>query len=298
MSLVFMNRFSHYDAKTVQEATSLLSQYGDKARPIAGGTALLDILKRKYIPVPDVVINLKTIPGLDQIKEDGGALKIGALTKLTDLAASSVVQSKYKIIADAVAKISTPQLRNMGTVGGNLCQQVRCWYYRKTEFFCYRKGGPVCYQPGGDNRYGAIMEQKVCNAVVASDLAPVFTALNASLTVEGPSGSREVPIKDFYITLGTVLKPGEIITWVTIPEAPSKGSFEKFKVRKSWDFAVASAAVATTSKGTVAALGGVAPIIVSGTPDQVSAALGNATPLSMNKYKVQIAKTLLSNAMA
>jgi xanthine dehydrogenase YagS FAD-binding subunit len=298
MTLVFMSKFSHYDAKTVQEATSLLSQYGDKAKPIAGGTALLDVLKRKYLPVPDVVVNLKTIPGLDQITESGGALKIGALTRLTDLAESSVIKGKYQVIADTVAKISTPQLRNMGTVGGNLCQQVRCWYYRKAEFFCYRKGGPICYQPGGDNRYAAIMEQKVCNAITTSDLATVFTALNATLTIEGPSGSRDVPMKDFYVTLGNVLKPGEIVTWVNIPEAPSKASFQKSKVRQSWDFALASAAVATTSKGTIAALGGVAPVVVSGTPDEVSAALGNATPLSMNKYKIQIAKSLLSYAMA
>ncbi len=298
MSLVFMSQFSHYDAKTVQEATSLLSKYGDKAKPIAGGTALLDVLKRKYLPVPDVVVNLKTIPGLDQITASGGVLKIGALTTLTDLAESSVIKGTYQVIADTVAKISTPQLRNMGTVGGNLCQQVRCWYYRKAEFFCYRKGGPVCYQPGGDNRYAAIMEQKVCNAITTSDLATVFTALNATLTIEGPSGSRDVAMKDFYVTLGNVLNPGEIVTWVTIPEAPSKASFQKSKVRQSWDFALASAAVATTSKGTIAALGGVAPVVVSGTPDEVTTALNNATPLSMNKYKIQIAKALLSYAMA
>jgi len=298
MSLVFMSQFSHYDAKTVQEATSLLSKYGDKAKPIAGGTALLDILKRKYLPLPDVVVNLKTIPGLDQITTSGGVLKIGALTKLTDLAESSVIKGTYQVIADTVTQIATPQLRNMGTVGGNLCQQVRCWYYRKAEFTCYRKGGPICYQPGGDNRYAAIMEQKVCNAVTPSDLATVFTALNGTVTIEGPSGSRDVAMKDFYVTLGNVLNPGEIVTWVTIPEAPSKASFQKSKVRQSWDFAMASAAVATTSKGTIAALGGVAPVVVSGTTDDVSTALNNATPLSMNKYKIQIAKSLLSYAMA
>ncbi|MBS7623154.1 FAD binding domain-containing protein [Candidatus Bathyarchaeota archaeon] len=298
MSLRFITRFAHYDAKTVQEATSLLSKYGDKGKPIAGGTALMDILKKKYLPTPEAIVNLKTIPGLDQVMEEGGALKIGALTKLTDLAESSIVKSKFPVIAETVKMISTPQLRNMGTVGGNLCQQVRCWYYNKPDFYCYRKGGPVCYQPGGDNRYGAIMEQKVCNAVIPSDLAVTFTALGATLKVEGPDGSRDVPIKDFYVTLGNILKPNEIVTWITIPEAPSKARFRKFKVRKSWDFAVASAAVATTSKGTVAALGGVAPVVVSGTPDEVSAALDKATPLSMNKYKIQIAKTMLKEAMA
>jgi len=298
MSLRFITKFAHYDAKTVKEAVATLSKYGDKSKPIAGGTALMDILKKKYLPTPQAIVNLKTIPGLDQITEEGGAVKIGALTKLTDLAESSIIRSKIPMLAEATKQISTPQLRNMGTVGGNLCQQVRCWYYVKPDFYCYRKGGPVCYQPGGDNRYGAIMEQKVCNAVIASDLAVVLTALNATLTVEGPDGSKDVPLRDFYVTLGTTLKPNEVVTWITIPEAPSKAGFKKFKIRKSWDFAVASAAVATTSKGTIAALGGVAPVVVSGTPDAVSSALGAATPLSMNKYKVQIAKTLLNEAMA
>lgn len=294
MSLRFMPKFGYYTPKTLQEACEALNTAGDKGKVIAGGTALLDIMKKRYLTPPETLVCLKGIPDLSGITSEGGGVKIGPMTTIAEIAESGTVP----MLAETAKQISVPQLRNMGTIGGNICQQVRCWYYNKVEFYCYRKGGPVCYQPGGDNRYGAILEQKVCNAVCPSDMAVCLTALNATLTVQGMGGTKEVAIKDFYVTLGNVLKPDEIITSINIPETPSKGSFKKAKVKKSFDFAIASAAVATTSAGTTAALGGVAPVIISGTPDEVSSALDNATPLSMNKYKVQIAKTMLQEAMA
>ena len=294
MSLRFMPKFAHYDASTVQEACEILNKYGEKAKVIAGGTALLDILKKKYLPAPEAIVNLKTIPGLSGISSEGGGVKIGALTTLTEIAESGTIP----MLAETAKRVATPQLRNMSTIAGNICQQVRCWYYNRPEFFCTRKGGVVCYAISGDNRYAAIMEQGVCPSIVPSDMAVSLTALNATLTVQGIEGTKEVAMKDFYVTLGNVLKPDEIITTINVPESPSKGSFKKASVRRSWDFAIASAAVATTSQGTTAALGGVAPVIVSGTPDEVSAALDNATPLSMNRYKIQIAKTMLKEAMA
>lgn len=294
MSLRFMPKFAYYTPTTIQEACEALNTAGEKGKVIAGGTALLDIMKKRYLTPPETLVCIMGIPGLSGITSEGGGAKIGPMTTLAEIAESGTVP----MLAETAKRVSNPQLRNMGTIGGNICQQVRCWYYNKPEFFCYRKGGPVCYQPGGDNRYGAILEQKVCNAVVASDMAVSLTALNATLTVQGMEGTNEVAMKDLYVTLGTVLKPDEIITAINIPETPSKGSFKKASVRKSWDFAIASAAVATTSAGTTAALGGVAPVIISGTPDEVSSALDNATPLSMNRYKVQIAKTMLQEAMA
>lgn len=294
MSLRFMPKFEYYTPKTIQEACETLNQYGEKGKVMAGGTALLDILKKRYLTPPETLVSLKGITGMSGITSEGGGVKIGPMTTHAEIAESGTIP----MLAETAKQVSTPQLRNMGTIGGNICQQVRCWYYNKAEFYCYRKGGPVCYQPGGDNRYAAILEQKVCNAVVASDMAVSLTALNATLAVQGMGGTKEIAMKDFYVTLGTVLEPDEIITAINIPETPSKGSFKKAKVRKSWDFAIASAAVATTSAGTTAALGGVAPVIVSGTPDEVSSALDNATPLSMNRYKVQIAKTMLQEAMA
>lgn len=294
MSLRFMPKFAHYSPTSIQEACEIMAKHGEKGAYKAGGTALLDILKKRYLTPPEAVINLKKIPDLEGITSEGGGVKIGPLTTLTEIAESGTIA----MLSETAKNISSPQLRNRGTIGGNICQQVRCWYYNKVEFYCYRKGGPVCYLPGGDNRYGAILEQKVCNAICPSDMAVCLTALNANLAIEGLGGAREVAMKDFYVTLGNVLKQDEIITSINIPETPSKGSFKKARVRKSWDFSIASAAVATTSAGTTAALGGVAPVIISGTPDEVSSALDNATPLSMNKYKVQIAKTMLQEAMA
>ena len=291
-----MKSFKHYDAETVEEALSVLNEYGDKAKICGGGTALLDTMKRRILPSPEVVVNIKNIPGLNEIKEDNDGLKIGALVTLSELEESDLIKSKYTMLSEAAAAVATPAIRNMGTAVGNLCQHVRCWYYLKPDFYCYRKGGPVCFAIGGDNRYHAIMEQKVCVAVNPSDMATALSALNAKVKIEKAGGSREVELKDFFVTLGNTVEANEMITWIIVPKAPSKGTFKKFAYRKAIDFAIASVAVATTDQGTNAALGGVAPVIISGTIDEVNTALDKASPLSMNKYKVQITKALLKEA--
>lgn len=290
--------YKYYDAETLQEACATLNQYAGKAQVLGGGTDLIDWMKRRFMPTPDILVNIKKIPGLSGIKEEGGALKIGATTTLTDIIENSTVQSKYKALADAAMKGPAPPIRNMATIAGNLCQHVRCWYYRWPDWYCYRKGGPICFAPAGRNIAHAIMEQKVCNAVVASDPATALAAMNASVTVQGTGGTREVAVKDLYVVLGTVLKPDEIITTVTVPEAPSKQAFLKSRVRNAVDFALVSAAAATTSKGTTVALGGVAPILVAGSPDDVNAAIGKAAPLSENKYKVSVAKAMVKRVTA
>ena len=290
--------YKYYDAQTVEEAIAVLNQYGGKAKALAGGTDLVDWMKRRFMPTPEVLVNIKNIPSIKGITEEGGALKIGATTTLTDIIENSTVQSKYKSLAEAAMKGPAPGIRNMATIAGNLCQYVRCWYYRWPDWYCYRKGGPICFATGGKNMPHAIMEQKVCNAVVASDLATPLSAMNATLTVQGTGGTREVAVKDLYIVLGTVLKPDEIITSVNVPEAPSKQTFMKSRVRNAIDFALVSAAAATTSKGTMVALGGVAPIMVAGTPDTVNAAIDKATPLSENRYKVSVAKAMVKRVTA
>jgi len=290
--------YKYYDAATLQEACEVLNQYAGKAKVLGGGTDLIDWMKRRFMLTPDVLVNIKKIPGLSGIKEEGGALKIGATTTLTDIIENSTVQSKYKALADSAMKGPAPPIRNMATIAGNLCQYVRCWYYRWPDWYCYRKGGPICFAPAGRNIAHAIMEQKVCNAVVASDPATALAAMNASVTVQGTGGTREVTVKDLYVVLGTVLKPDEIITTVTIPEAPSKQAFLKSRIRNATDFALVSAAAATTSKGTTVALGGVAPIIVAGTPDEVYAAIDKAAPLSENRYKVSVVKAMVKRVTA
>ena len=288
----------YYDATTAKEASEVLAANEGKAKVYAGGTDMLDWLKRRYMATPEVVVNIKNIPGMKDISEEGGGLKIGACVTLTDLRNNGTVQSKYKMLADAVRLGPAPPIQNLATVAGDVCQEVRCWYYRMGDFYCYRKGGPVCFAPAGRNIFHAIMEQKVCSAVVAGDLAPALAALNAKLKIEGVGGSREVEMKDFYVVLGNVLKPDEIITSIIIPEAPSKGSFQKSRIRHAIDFAMVSVAAATTSKGTTVALGGVAPILVVGTPSEVNAAIDGASPLSENKYKVGVAKALVAKATA
>jgi xanthine dehydrogenase YagS FAD-binding subunit len=300
-----MNKITHIKATTIAQATSAL---GAKAAVIAGGTDLFGVLKGMILPnPPDTLVNIKTIPGMDYIKEEGGVLKIGALAKLTDISEASIVLSKYPALAEAAHKVGTPALRNMGTIGGNLCHNA---------FVCFRKGGPLCYAIAGDNRYNAILGGQVCFAVCPSDTAIALTALDATLVTT----QRNIPIKDFFTVLGNALKDNEIITEVQVPapKAGTKQAFLKFARRKAIDFAIASASVAiTTTAGTVTdariVLGGVAPVPYRATAAEDAlkgkaftaalaetagvAAVKDAMPLANNKYKVQIAKTLVKRAI-
>jgi xanthine dehydrogenase YagS FAD-binding subunit len=292
-----MKNFKHYDANSVEETLSILAEYKDKAKICAGGTALLDVMKRRILPSPEVVVNIKNIPGMNEITEDEQGLKIGPLVTLSDVEKSSLIKSKYGILSQTAALVATPAIRNMGTIVGNLIQHVRCWYYLKPDFNCYRKGGSICFASSGDNRYHAIMEQKVCVATNPSDMAIALAVLNAKLQIQNTEGQRDVELKDFFITLGNTLNPEDMITSIIVPNAPLKGMFKKSSYRKAIDFAIVSAASATTDKGNLLALGGVAPIPIIGTTEEVNSAIDNATPLSMNKYKVQIAKTLIKEVM-
>jgi xanthine dehydrogenase YagS FAD-binding subunit len=280
----------HYVATSLEDACQVLNQAGGKGKILAGGSDIVDWLRKRYMPTPEVLVCIKGL-GLDTIetKEDG--IHIGATAKLSDLGKTGI-----PMLEEAARKGPSPQLQNQATVGGNICQNVWCWYYRLPDWNCYRKGGPICFVPGGRNSFHAIMEQKVCNAIVPGDVPVALTALNANVNIAGMEGARTVPMKDFYIVLGNVLKPDEIITDIVVPEKPSKGVFLKSRTRAAIDFATASVAAATTSQGTTVALGGVAPIIPSGTPDEIKAALDNATPLSENRYKIGIVKHLLSQA--
>jgi xanthine dehydrogenase YagS FAD-binding subunit len=312
-----MNKFTHVDAKTVAEAASALGS--GTAAVIAGGTDLLTTLKDFINPTqPATLVNIKTIPGLDYIKEEGGLLKIGALTKLTDIAGSAVVKGKWSSLATAALKVGTPQLRNMGTIAGNLCQECRCWYYRgfNNYFFCFRKGGTICLAVPGDSTYNAILGGQVCFAVCPSDTAIPLAALNASIVTN--KGTK--PIADLFTVMGDTLAKDEIITEVQVPTpaAGTKQYFYKLSHRKSWDFAIASAAVSiTVAGGTVSdcriALGGVAPVPFRATDAEAAlkgkaiddasataagaAAVAKAMALPKNKWLIQEAKTVVKRAI-
>lgn len=318
-----MKNFVHFDTKSVSEAVSLLEKRGKDATVIAGGIDLLWRLKWRVLPEqPGVLVNIKTIPGLDYVKEDTEGLKIGALTRISDIEANSLVKTKYSILAMAASQLASPQLRNMATIGGNLCQHVWCWYYRGRNnfWFCYRKGGTLCYAVPGDNRYNAILGGAVCFAVCPSDMAPALVALDASVKAVSPGGERTIKLGDFYKVLGPDLKPAEILTEVQVPtpKANTKGTFIKVRLRKSFDFAIASAAAVVTREGTTVTdarivLGGVAPFPYRATKAEdavkgkaisestaeaaATATIAAATPLSTNAYKVSITKALVKRTL-
>jgi len=321
-----MKPFKHHNAYSIEEALTLLRDYEGRARLIAGGTDLIGILKGDILlDYPEALINIKTIPDLDGIKEDGKGLKIGALTRLSHIVRSPVIEDKYGLLEEAARSVGTPEIRNMGTIGGNLCQDTRCWYYRYPNqmggrIVCYRKGEGPCYAIKGDNRYHAIMEGKGCFAVCPSDIAIALTALDAEFMIASTGGERVVPITDFYQTLGHVLKPDEILTKILVPKPPDNATqtFLKYRLRESVDFAIVSVASVISLEGGICrdasiALGAVAPVpikaieaeqIIKGKPldaktaeEAAEAAVADAKPLSMNAYKIEVTKILLQRAI-
>ena len=319
-----MRPFEHIDAKSVKEAVGLLQKYESKL--IAGGTDLLGLLKDRVSPVyPELLVNIKTIPGLDRIEQDEAGVSIGALAKLADIVASPLVQERYPVLAEAARSVATPQIRNMGTLGGNLAQDTRCWYYRYPheiggKLICRRKGGGLCPAATGENRYHAIFPGKQCLGVCPSDTAVALAALDATLQVAGPEGRRTASVQDFYQPLGNTLQPDEMITgiWIPRPQEGTRQTFFKHRVREAVDFAIVSVASVVTLKdgkcedarivlGAVAAapFRAVAaeqaikgkPIDMSNAEAAAEAAVAGAVPLSQNAYKVVIAKALVLRAL-
>jgi len=310
-----LREFHHVNAKTIAEAISALSKENSCA--CAGGTDLLGTMKtyilRNY---PEVIVNLKTIePSLDYIKEEGGVLKIGALTRLEDIAKSSLVQSKWAALAESAHKTASPHIREAGTVGGNICQLNRCWYFRKTNNFfdCIRKGGNMCYAMVGENRYHSIFGAvAACVAVNPSDTAPALVALNATIK----TSKRDIPAEEFWaVTIpgSTVLDTDEIVTEIQIPAFSGKSAFVKFALRSSIDFPIVNCAAAIDGSNVRICLNAVhnlpyratkAEEAISGrTIDEASAeaagtaAVSDAVALACNKWKIQLAKAMVKKAI-
>jgi xanthine dehydrogenase YagS FAD-binding subunit len=311
-----MKSFNHTNAKSLAEVKTAL---GDgKTILIAGGTDLLGTLKDNILPTyPSTVINLKTVPGLDFIKEEGGILKIGALTRLADIAANPTIKQKYTALAQAAFRVATPHVREMGTIGGNIAQLHRCWYFRKPEnrFSCIRKGGNQCFAMTGDNRYHSIFGAvNGCIAVHPSDTAPALIALNARVVTD----RRTIEAENFFDVRkpgNTVLAMDEIIKEIQIPapQAGAKSAFLKFAIRKSIDFPIVNCAVMIGGDRPRICLNAVAPkpyraikaeeAISGKTINEKNAeaageaAVADARPLQAAKFKVQIAKTLVKRTI-
>jgi xanthine dehydrogenase YagS FAD-binding subunit len=312
-----MNKFKHVNAKTVDEASSLLA--GGNAAVMGGGTDLLTTLIDYIHPTqPETLINLKTIPGLDYIKEEGGMLKIGATTRVADVAASSTVQAKWSSLAEAAHRVATPQIRNQGTIAGNLCQESRCWYYRSANnyFYCFRKGGVICQAVPGNNTFHSILGGEVCFSPFPSDTAIALAALGASVV----TNKKTIAMADFYVTLGNTLDDGEIVTEIQVPEPASgtKQIYSRYALRKSFDFPVSSVAIVATMSGSSVSdckivLGGCVTrpwrvpdaedalkgnSISEATADAVgAAAVSGAMKLPYNGWLVQFTKTLVKRAV-
>jgi xanthine dehydrogenase YagS FAD-binding subunit len=249
-----LKEFTHIDAKTIGEVTEALAK--GRAEVIAGGTDILGAMKFRILrdnQYPETLINLKNItPSLEYIKEENGVLKIGALTRLEDIAKSSIINTKWRALAEAAHKTASPHIREMGTLGGNICQLNRCWYFRKEDnrFDCIRKGGNMCYAMAGDNRYHAIFGGiNACFAVNPSDTAPALVALNAKIL----TSKRTIETGEFWgvaIPGSTILAQDEIVTEIQIPSLASgvKSAFIKFALRTSIDFPIVNCAAAIGSE--------------------------------------------------
>ncbi len=329
-----MNRISWYNAATVNEAqkeanatvSSVMENQGSSIIK-SGGIDVMDLMKEGLI-TPDKIVNIRTIPGLDKIEfSNKSGLRIGANVLLSEIEKSQVVKDNFLALQLAVSKAATPQLRNMSTIGGNLGQRTRCWYFRSVDHPCFRKGGSTCYAQNGENDYHAIMNNGGCASVHASSVATALMALDASLEIAGTDGkSKTVAIDEFFVTpydnvkTENILKPGEIITAVIVPSASAnlRMSYIKQGARQSYDWALADVAVVLDMSGSKVksakiALGAASPVPIRSSEAEAilvgnaiseesasraaEAAMEKATPLEKNGYKVPIFKAIIKRAI-
>jgi xanthine dehydrogenase YagS FAD-binding subunit len=321
-----MPAFELVQPTNVDDAMALLDQHGTDAWVFAGGLDSLDWFKDR-VKTPKVVVSLSAVDELKQIRSNQDGLEIGAMATLVDVINHPEVKSGYPILADAARAAASPQIRNQGTIGGNVAQDTRCWYYRD-GWTCYRAGGNICYAspPTAMNREHCILGGSRCVAVNPSDTAPVFVALDAKMVIRRGTSERIVDAEDFFIgpavdiTRMTVLEPGDLLTSIRVPStwAGSRLYYEKIRDRGSWDFPLANIASAMTDNGGVierarVVVNGVAPYPVrlrevedalSGqsisenlaeTVGQV--AIRRVEPLTHNGFKVSLMKNLVKRAV-
>jgi xanthine dehydrogenase YagS FAD-binding subunit len=323
-----MKSFQNIDVNSVKEAVGLLQKFHQQkkiAAVVGGGSEYLQLMK-DHVVEPDYLINLKSIPGLDYIKEERGGFRIGALAKLADIEEHPGVREKLLMLSDAAGEAASPQIRNAGTVAGNICQRPFCWYFRSSNFNCLRKGGQVCYTVTGDGRFHAILGGGPSYIVHPSDTAPALVALAAQIKIAGPAGEKTIPLEKFFVLPSVdykrenILNPGDIVTEIYVPtqRSGSKGFYHKVRERLAWDHAIVSVATVVESNDGVVrnarvVLGGVAPtpwrapkaeeFLRGKKLDEANAkqageiALEGAKPLKDNVYKVQMAKDLIQRGL-
>jgi len=321
-----MPAFQLFQPDNLESAFELAERFGKRGWILAGGQDSFDWFKDRA-KRPEAVIDISNIADLNGVRETADGLEIGALTTLREVSDNDRIRKQYNLLSDAAARVASPQIRNVGTIGGNVCQDTRCWYYR-AGMDCYRAGGNTCYAdtPEGMDREHCLFGANRCIAVTPSDTAPALLALDASMRVQNADGEKVVAAEDFFIGPGidiermTILKPGEILTAITIPRTWSGATFyfEKVADRNTWDFALVNIAVAMrVDNGTLSniriACGGiecvprrmkvVEDIVRGGNKDNESAMLAGgaasrgATPLNYNHFKIPLVENLVRRAI-
>lgn len=325
-----MKAFQYVSARDLRGASEALGRDPDEAKILAGGIDLLSEMKERIIE-PERVVNIKSIPGLRAMKADRKGLTLGALVTLTEIERHDRIGEQYTALAQAARSVASPQIRNVGTIGGNLCQRPRCWYYRDETIKCLKKGGSKCFsaEDEGDNKFNAILGGGPSYIVHPSDCATALVALDAVIRYRSYDGEMKEVAADEFFTLPkdnirweNILRQGDILTEVFVPRpaAGTRSTYIKFKEKDSMDWAVSAVAVRTLTdeSGNIrdirVVLGGVAPkpwrsreaeAVLRGKPfsrqlinQAAEAALKNAEPLSRNEYKVPLTRVLIRRALA
>jgi xanthine dehydrogenase YagS FAD-binding subunit len=317
-----LKAFSYVNATSEREAVAALqgAQRG-RTLPMGGGMDLLGLAK-DYIVNPDRIVSIRNLD--HAIAGADGGLRIGAAVKIADLAEHAAARKLYPALVSAAEGVGTPQIRNMGTVGGNIMQRPRCWYFRNEEFHCLKKGGSRCFAVEGENQYHAIFGDGPCHIVHPSSLAVPVIAYGGRFRVVGPGGAREIDAGDFFqlpnanLYGETVLQPDEIVTHVILPAPGQRSASYEVRFKQSHDWPLAAASVnlvmgGSTVKSARIVMGAVAPMpwrvpaaerVLAGKAitealavQAAEAAVAGARPMSGNSYKIQIAKTAVKRAI-
>jgi xanthine dehydrogenase YagS FAD-binding subunit len=322
-----MKSFTNANPRDLAHAVTIIRQARQEHRSVAiagGGSDLLGMMKERLV-TPDVLVSLKSIKGLDQVKADGAGVTIGGLITLDALTRHALIRRQYPVLAEAAESVATPQIRNAATLAGNICQRPWCWYYRN-GFTCLKNGGTTCYSISGENEFHAIFGGGPSYIVHPSDTAPALAALDAKFRLVGPAGERTVPAADFFTlpkddaSRENVLRDGELLASITLPPARprARSTYHKVLDREAWTHAVVSAAIVLEMNEDVClsarvVLGGVAPIpwrlpevekLLAGqrvTPELAAkagdAAIAGARPLAKNAYKIPLTRAMVSRTL-
>lgn len=328
-----MRGFKLHQPATVVEAAQLLAAHGTQARPLGGGTDLVAGIMRdqiigKGMPYPAHLVDVTRLPELSGMRVDGRGAVIGAVTTLAAIAESAALRESWPLLVAAAGDVASPEIRSVGTLGGNLNQRPRCWFFRNKDFDCAKKGGDICYAVKGDNRYNAILEGHLCYIVHPSDLATVLLALGAEAGVVSAAGERTIPFDEYFIgpdqdlLRENVLAPDDLLTNVFVP-APAAGTHQAWqkineKGAPTWDFAIVSVAASMVVEDSAwrsgrIVVGGVAPVpyratvveealagrdIRAALPTAVAELRRIARPMRHNGYKVDLVEHLLERVIS